>query len=314
MADLRKLKQEALEAAASGNWRKAATCYANLERLAATDTHLESQARRGCASWATTPRPSRLQPRGHRLRQAGSGPAQGHCGVRDYVLGIDTQAHAHAGLARVDPGRPGGGRRGGRSATRARAAAGGPAAERARARPGPVPDPAAPDPSPGPAAAMIEPADFREAKEMTRWAFDLSEAIRNVVMVRSVTRMSHASGNVVLGTLPAVTGKAEFRCDGPVSDPDRGPMISTPVVAKHRLQQEKLRKAAALFEDSPFNTYQGPETPELLIITSSACTLYSREAVSLLRAEGRAGILKLGTTWPLPPALLKRHLRGRRRS
>jgi indolepyruvate ferredoxin oxidoreductase alpha subunit len=156
---------------------------------------------------------------------------------------------------------------------------------------------------------LLEPADFREAKEMTRWAFDLSEAIRNVVMVRSVTRMSHASGNVVLGALPAAGGKAQFLCDGPLSDPDRGPMISTPVVAKHRLQQEKLRKAVALFEESPFNTYEGPETPELLIITSSACTLYSREAVSLLHAEGRTAILKLGTTWPLPPMLLKTHLR-----
>jgi len=32
MADLRKLKREALEAASAANWRKAATCYANLER------------------------------------------------------------------------------------------------------------------------------------------------------------------------------------------------------------------------------------------------------------------------------------------
>jgi cAMP-dependent protein kinase regulator len=32
MADLRKLKNEALEAAAKGNWRKAAWCYANLEK------------------------------------------------------------------------------------------------------------------------------------------------------------------------------------------------------------------------------------------------------------------------------------------
>ncbi len=28
----------------------------------------------------------------------------------------------------------------------------------------------------------------------------------------------------------------------------------------------------------------------------------------MLGAEGRVGILKLGTTWPVPPALLKRHL------
>jgi indolepyruvate ferredoxin oxidoreductase alpha subunit len=155
---------------------------------------------------------------------------------------------------------------------------------------------------------LIEPADFQEAKEMTRWAFDLSEQIRNIVMVRSVTRMSHASGNVVLGSLPVLKGKAEFLCDGPLSDLERGPIISAPVVAMHRLQQEKLRNATALFEESPFNAYSGPENPELLIITSSACTLYSREAVSLLRAEGRVGILKLGTTWPLPPMLLKRHL------
>jgi len=32
MADLRKLKREAAEAAEKGNWRKAATCYANLEK------------------------------------------------------------------------------------------------------------------------------------------------------------------------------------------------------------------------------------------------------------------------------------------
>jgi cAMP-dependent protein kinase regulator len=37
MADLRKLKQEALDATTGGNWRKAATCYANLERGEPTD-------------------------------------------------------------------------------------------------------------------------------------------------------------------------------------------------------------------------------------------------------------------------------------
>lgn len=155
---------------------------------------------------------------------------------------------------------------------------------------------------------LLEPGDFQEAKEMTRWAFELSEAIRNIVMVRSVTRMSHASGNVVLGPLPATGGRAAFLCDGPPADPERGAMISAPVVEKHRRQQEKIRRAAALFETSPFNRYTGPERPELLIITSSACSLYSREAVSRLGAGDRVGILKLGTTWPLPPGLLKGHL------
>ena len=136
---------------------------------------------------------------------------------------------------------------------------------------------------------LIEPADFQEAKEMTRWAFALSEEIRSIVVLRSVTRMSHASGNVILGALPPAGGKAEFLCDGPITDPERGPMISAPVIEKHRLQQEKIGKAVALFETSPFNAYSGPERPELLIVTSSACTLYSREAVSLLGAEGEGG-------------------------
>ncbi len=156
---------------------------------------------------------------------------------------------------------------------------------------------------------LLEPADFQEAKEMTRWAFTLSEELRTIVMLRSVTRMSHASGNVVLGELPVIEGKAEFICDGPISDPERGPMVSAPVIEKHRLQQEKIRKAAEIFEESPFNSYRGPERPELLIITSSACALYCREAISLIDAEDRVGILKLGTTWPAPPRLLKRYLK-----
>jgi len=160
---------------------------------------------------------------------------------------------------------------------------------------------------------LLEPGDFQEAKDMTRWAFELSEEIRNFIFLRSVTRMSHASGSVTVGDLPKETRRPAFRHKGFLMDPDNGPVISLlPGVPelKHGPQQEKLRRAADLFEKSPFNTYQGPEKPELLIITSSACSLYSREAVHLLGLKDRVGILKMGTTWPLPPELLKRHLAG----
>ena len=155
---------------------------------------------------------------------------------------------------------------------------------------------------------LLEPANFQEAKDLTKWAFELSEEIRNVVVLRSVTRMSHASGNVICGKLPTKSRKAHFVYDGSIMDPLRGPVISTPVVAKHALQQEKLKKAAALFEKSPFNNYTGPKKPNLLLITSSACLLYSQEAIHMLGIQKRVGILKLGCTWPLPPQLLKKHL------
>jgi len=156
---------------------------------------------------------------------------------------------------------------------------------------------------------MLEPANFQEAKDLTRWAFELSEKSRNIVMVRSVTRMSHASGNVICGKLPAKFRTARFISDGSVMDPLRGPVVSTPVVIKHGLQQKKLQTAAELFEKSPFNSYVGPKKPELLIITSSACFLYSREALEILGLQKRVGILKLSCTWPLPEKLLKKYLR-----
>ncbi len=153
---------------------------------------------------------------------------------------------------------------------------------------------------------LVEPGDFQEAKEMAAWCFDLSEQIDNLVMLRSVTRMSHASGNVVLGELPEIKGEARFRFDGDFLDQHQGPVVTFPgtVDAMHRRQLGKLAKAREIFEDSPFNTYAGPERPELLVITSSAAYLYTREALSLLDAANRVGLLKLGTTWPLPPRLL----------
>ena len=155
---------------------------------------------------------------------------------------------------------------------------------------------------------LLEPGDFQEAKEMIKWGFELSEEIQNIVMVRSVTRLSHASGNVVLGDLPKTDAHAVFKYDGFILDSMEGPVISAPVEYKHKLQQEKLKKAIALFEASPFNIYTGPDTPEVLCITSSVGHLYTKEAIHLLGIKDRVGLLKLGTTWPLPPRLIEKYL------
>jgi indolepyruvate ferredoxin oxidoreductase alpha subunit len=129
-------------------------------------------------------------------------------------------------------------------------------------------------------------------------------------MVRSVTRLSHASGNVIVGDLPLLEGRAHFSHQGNLLDTLEGPIVNLPgpLHVFRQRQQDKIRRAAEIFESSPFNTYTGPERPELLIITSSACSLYSKEAVLLLGVQDRVGILKLGTTWPLPRGLIKEHL------
>jgi indolepyruvate ferredoxin oxidoreductase alpha subunit len=140
---------------------------------------------------------------------------------------------------------------------------------------------------------------------MTRWAFDLSEAIRNVVMVRSVTRMSHAAGICRTGISSGGGCPGPFFLLGADIRSGDGPDGQYARHSKAPPAAGETREGDCAFEQNPFNGYEGPERPELLIITSSACTLYSREAVSMRNAGNRVGILKLGTTWPLPPSLSK---------
>ena len=157
---------------------------------------------------------------------------------------------------------------------------------------------------------LVEPGDFQEAKDMTKWCFELSEDIRNLVMLRSVTRMSHASGNLTLGEIKSGLKRADFKFDGEFMDQMTGPALTFPSLVEpmHKRQLAKLGRVREIFETCPFNTYQGPGRPELLLISSSAAFMYSREAITMLGLKDRVGLLKLGTTWPLPPLLLKRHL------
>lgn len=157
---------------------------------------------------------------------------------------------------------------------------------------------------------LLEPGDFQEAKEMARWALELSHELHTIVMLRSVTRLSHASGNVTMGDLPEVNPKAEFDCNGDFLDEMKGPIVPFPFFLESlRLRQnDRLKEAAKRFETSPFNTYTGPPNPELLVICSSSCQLYVKEAISELKASAKVGLLKLGTTWPLPKRLLLNHL------
>ena len=76
----------------------------------------------------------------------------------------------------------------------------------------------------------------------------------------------------------------------------------------HEALHQNLAKAATLFESSPFNSYVGPENPELLVITCGSGWLYSLEAVKTLSAKDSVGILKLGTTWPLPRGFVSKQL------
>jgi indolepyruvate ferredoxin oxidoreductase alpha subunit len=148
---------------------------------------------------------------------------------------------------------------------------------------------------------LLEPSTFQESKEMTQWAFELSEQVGSVVILRGVTRTSHARGNVVLGELPKTGGKARF---------DRAnPMLPQPLILKHEQLHRNLDRLEEIYAQSRFNQYQGPQHPKALIITCGTGWLYSQEAVEMLGLEKEVGILKMGTTWPLPGRMIVDHLK-----
>jgi indolepyruvate ferredoxin oxidoreductase alpha subunit len=148
---------------------------------------------------------------------------------------------------------------------------------------------------------LLEPATFQEAKDMTKYAFELSEELGVPCLIRSVTRVSHARGNVRLGEIPRQSREAHFDTSRPIAP--------LPLELTHRALHNKLNQCRERFETSPFNTYKGPEEPELLVITSSAGWMHSLEALVNLKLEDRLGILKLGTTWPLPENLILTHIK-----
>jgi len=148
---------------------------------------------------------------------------------------------------------------------------------------------------------LLEPASFQEAKEMTKSAFEISEQLGLPILIRSVTRVSHARGNVCLDELPQSSPKPRFE--------NSLRFHALPAVPNHRLLHEKFNRAKQMAEESPFNFYRGPEKPELMVATSGSGWMYSLEAMINLNVQERVGVLKLGTTWPLPESYVLEHLK-----
>ena len=138
---------------------------------------------------------------------------------------------------------------------------------------------------------LLEPVDVSEARDMMAWAFELSEKIETYVILRVVTRVCHARGNLVLKEIPEKPQKSvqvepwdRFLCIAPM----------------HGMVHSRQAQAREAYEDSFFNSYTGPNEAESVIVASGPSVLYAREAMEMLNLDTKVGLLKLGTTWPLP--------------
>ena len=147
---------------------------------------------------------------------------------------------------------------------------------------------------------LLEPGGVQEAKDMTKWAFDLSQEFKCYCLLRSYKNLSHSGSVVKLGEIPRPKKKAVF---------DTSKLYSPyPPTPKHASLHEMQARIQKIFESSPFNSYSGPEQPELLIICSGSGGPCSLDAIQSLNLAESVGILKLGTLWPFPKRLVEKYL------
>ena len=150
---------------------------------------------------------------------------------------------------------------------------------------------------------ILEPSSVQEAKDMMADAFKLSEEFKHLFMVRSVTRIGHARGDIVLGEILRERRKGSF-------NKDRSWLVYTPAEARKNKplmlkRFERIRKATNTLA---YNQLKLADGAKLGIIACGLSYSYALEAVKWLGIEDKVSVLKIGTPHPLPQELVTRLL------
>jgi indolepyruvate ferredoxin oxidoreductase alpha subunit len=150
---------------------------------------------------------------------------------------------------------------------------------------------------------MLEPANSQEALEMTRAAFQLSEAHQIPVLLRTTTRVNHGRGIVTMGSLKPPRAKGAFK-----KDPFN--LVMVPMVGRrlHIELLEKIDKLKKEADGSPFNTVNG--RGGWGVVTSGVSYNYVMDGIRELDIVDRVQVLKLGMTYPFPDGLCLDFLEG----
>lgn len=138
---------------------------------------------------------------------------------------------------------------------------------------------------------LLEPSDSMEAKEFTKFAFELSEKYDTPVILRTTTKLAHSQGAVELFDRVEPTDKVYER-DVKKTVMMPGSAIGRHVVVENRENQMQID--ASSFE---INRVELNDT-KIGFITSGIAYQYVKEACP------NASVLKLGIINPLPKQLI----------
>lgn len=152
---------------------------------------------------------------------------------------------------------------------------------------------------------VFEPHSPSEAKELTKYLFDLSRRIGHPVILRMTTRISHTRGPVKLGKINVMEPRGKFIKE------DRFVLIPANA-RRNRLEMlKRWEKIKGEIERIRFNNVEGEG--DALIVAPGIAYAYVKEAVRELGLEGRVRVLKLSSVVPVPRGLLLRALDGVKR-
>jgi len=146
----------------------------------------------------------------------------------------------------------------------------------------------------------IEPTDLNDAREMTKRAFEISEELHMPILLRSVTRLGHMTGDLELGSL-------EFRGEEPYFDSSRE-WTPFPCLGPEQRLRDKLRRAGEVLERYQFDRYEGTESEKIGVVGAGFAFNYAQEAVDRLGLRGKVALLKISTVNPLPSKIIHRLL------
>ncbi len=141
---------------------------------------------------------------------------------------------------------------------------------------------------------VLDPSSPREAKEMVRRAFEISEKYELPVMLRPTTRVCHARQNVPLLPPERLKRPARF-------EKDPGRWCATPQYLKelHRLLNEKIEQIAQEKEFAPLLTAGDGSYPGTCLIASGVAFAHTWDLLSEMGLVGKVDYYQVALAYPL---------------
>ncbi|MHA1270439.1 MAG: indolepyruvate ferredoxin oxidoreductase subunit alpha [Candidatus Helarchaeota archaeon] len=146
---------------------------------------------------------------------------------------------------------------------------------------------------------VFEPCNVNEAKEMTKYAFEFSEKLQTIVLLRSTTRLSHSRGDVVLGEIQPIKKKGFFDFDK-----DRWTFLPVNARIYRKIMLERFKKIEKEVNKIPFNKLQINDNSKIGVIASGLSYVYVIDYLRKHGLDNKISYLKIATTFPPPRDLI----------